>query len=257
MNIFQKLFFAFGLILLIGCQPNQTTNQSITKAYVIHAKGDVESIDLAKKVMQASGTIEQWKAIPVITWNFFGRRILLWNKENNLVRIDFTKQDLSMWVNLNNDTIGQVKINGQYLQGDSLQDFLNKAKSIFINDSYWLCFPFKLLDKGVTLTKGAAVSNMLGESSQTFWMDFTNVGNTPNNRYQVYVSDSTQLINQWDFYRDSASVTPDLSTTFEMYNTFSGVLLSQKRSGFELSDIQTFTVFDSDTLKDLMITPFW
>lgn len=244
-------------ISLIACQQNTTPSQEASKtAQVILATGDSSAIALAKQVMLASGGLQTWNDIPAITWNFFGRRKLLWLKHQQKVRIDFVGKPLKMWVDLTNDTLGQVWMKDHYLTGDSLQDFLAKTKSIWINDSYWLNFPFKLLDEGVRLTDSGADTNMLGEPSHTFLMSFDNVGDTPNNRYKVYVSDSTKLINQWDYFRDSLSTSPDLATTFEAYQRFGGVLLSQKRSGSELSDIQVFSSFDADSLMDLSVEVF-
>lgn len=260
-KIFMKITFrictVIAVIMVSACQAPQKPNTTQEQVLTYKATGDTAAITLAKEVMSASGGLKAWQQIPVITWNFFGRRKLLWDKHNNLVRIDFVGRPLKMWVDLKDDTNGQVWMDDHFLTGDSLQDFLKKATSIWINDSYWLNFQFKLLDEGVVLKMGEPDTNMLGESSQTFWMSFENVGDTPNNRYKVYVSDSTQLINQWDFYRDSLSTTPDLATTFENYNEFAGVLLSQKRSGFTLSDIQVFDAFNSVTLKDLSVEAYW
>lgn len=252
------LSILLSAFILGACQQNtspKSTNNS--PAFKVEADGDSATIALAKEVMEASGGIDSWQNIPVITWNFFGRRKLLWDKHNKLVRIDLVEKSIKMWVDLNSDTVGQVWMNDHYLSGDSLQLFLQKTKSIWINDSYWLCFPFKLLDKGVTLSELSKDTTMLGEQTQTFWMTFDAVGDTPQNRYKVYVSDLSKRIVQWDFYRDSNSVVSDLSTTFETYNEFGGVLLSQKRSGFELSDIQVFETFSSDSLKDLSLDASW
>jgi plasmid maintenance system killer protein len=256
MNRFTGIFIMLISFLVVSCHTNDT---STSKALPVkfEATGDSIALMLAEHTMLASGGIEAWNSIPAITWNFFGRRKLLWDKHNHLVRIDFVNRPLKMWMDLTNDTIGQIWLDDHYLTGDSLHDYLARTKSIWINDSYWLSFPFKLLDKGVDLTMSAPDTNMLGEYSQTFWMTFEDVGNTPNNKYKVYVSDSTHLVNQWDYYRDSISTSPDLATTFENYTAYDGVLLSQKRSGFTLSDIQTFQSFDSDSLKDLSVEAFW
>jgi hypothetical protein len=257
MKLTTQLCVAFVIILVSACQTPQPQKVIEQETVNVKATGDDAAIELAQQVIDASGGLKAWQQIPVITWNFFGRRKLLWDKHNQLVRVDFVGRPLKMWVDLKYDTIGQVWLDNHFLTGDSLQDFLKRTKSIWINDSYWLSFPFKLLDKGVDLTMSEPDTNMLGESSQTFWMTFEDVGNTPNNKYKVYVSDSTHLVNQWDYYRDSISTSPDLATTFENYTAYDGVLLSQKRSGFTLSDIQTFQSFDSDSLKDLSVEVFW
>jgi plasmid maintenance system killer protein len=250
-------YWCVAFLMMMSCHLPNNEQKRGSKQPQTSATGDSVAIALASEVILSSGGLKAWESIPTITWNFFGRRKLLWDKHNQLVRIDFVGRPLKMWVDLKHDTIGQVWLDNHFLAGDSLQDFLKRTKSIWINDSYWLSFPFKLLDKGVDLTMAETDTNMLGESSQTFWMTFENVGDTPNNKYKVYVSDSSHLVNQWDFYKDSLSTTPDLATTFESYNEFAGVLLSQKRSGFTLSDIQTFQSFDADSLKDLSVEVFW
>ena len=115
------------------------------------AASDTKAIAIADQVMTSLGGRTAWDNTRFIRWTFFGRRTLLWDKWTGQVRIDFTESDEVHLVNIHTG-VGKVWRNGRYrTQADSLAEGLSSAKSIWINDSYWLCMPFTLKDSGVTL----------------------------------------------------------------------------------------------------------
>jgi hypothetical protein len=65
-----------------------------------------------------------------------------------------------------------------------------KAWSWFINDSYWLLVPAKLLDPGV--------NRKIDEKGRLI-LTFGEVGLTPGDTYALTIDDSTAQVSRWDF----------------------------------------------------------
>jgi hypothetical protein len=82
---------------------------------------------------------------------------------------------------------------------DQKSKLMKRGKSIWINDSYWLVMPFKLKDSGVTLNYVREDTISTGEKADVLEMKFKNVGVTPQNKYEVFVTKDDNLIKQWAF----------------------------------------------------------
>ena len=114
-------------------------------------------------------------------------------------------------------------------QPDSLKKYLERGKGIWINDSYWLVMPFKLKDSGVTLKYVGVKKNTLNVDCDVLEMTFNAVGNTPENKYHVYVNPSSHLIVQWDFYAKATNEKPNMSTPWADYRALGNIMLSISR----------------------------
>jgi len=105
------------------------------------AGSDARAIALADAVMAAQGGRAAWDETRYLSWNFFGRRQLLWDKWTGDVRIDFVGKPTVLLVNVNTG-LGQAQIDGVVqTHPDSLAKYAAMARSIWINDSYWLFMP--------------------------------------------------------------------------------------------------------------------
>src|SRR5690606_7211769 len=134
-----------------------------------------------------------WDKTRYIAWNFFGVRDLIWEKSTGNVRINIPEDALEIIVNVNS-LEGMAQKDGQSIQNaDSLVKYMEMGKNIWINDSYWLVMPFKLKDSGVTLKYLGEDLTAAGDSAQVVVLTFQNVGNTPQNKYHVYIDKETKL----------------------------------------------------------------
>jgi len=61
-------------------------------------------------------------------------------------------------------------------------------------------------------------------------LTFKGVGNTPNNKYEVYVDKSDDLIKQWAFFKDADQETPPRIWPWDNYKSYKGIMLSGERS---------------------------
>ncbi len=202
------------------------------------AESDAQAMDIADKVMQAMGGRKAWDATRVLKWNFFGRRVLTWDKYSQRCKVEIPSDSLVIVIDLLND-MGNVKKGEDLLTDpDSLGKYLQMAREIWINDSYWLVMPFKLKDSGVTLKYVGQDTAIGGAMSDILSLTFNEVGVTPDNKYHVYVDRLTSLVTQWDFYGSYDDPEPRFSLPWWDYQRYGGILLSGDRQRAKLSDIE-------------------
>lgn len=198
---------------------------------------DPEAIAIADEVMEAMGGRAAWDSTRYISWNFFGRRSLLWDKQTGNVKINVPGDSAIYLINIQEDT-GRVALRGEEVtQADSLAKYVEQGKKIWVNDSYWLVMPYKLKDSGVTLTYAGEDSTQSGEAADVLELRFQNVGFTPQNKYQVYVTKDDKLVKQWAYFSEASLDSPNFITPWEDYQQYSGILLSGNRGQRGLNDI--------------------
>ena len=200
---------------------------------------DAQAIAIADEVMEASGGREAWDNTRHINWKFFGRRGLTWDKWTGNVRIEL---DTITWlVNINYET-GNVYFNGQALEAeaDSIQFWVNRGKSIWINDSYWLVMPFKLKDSGVTLKYMGEEASEDGNMADKLQLTFEGVGRTPQNKYYVWVDKTSRLVSQWAYYPTVDTEEAQFVNPWINYQKMGGIMLSDDRGRFKHTDVMVF-----------------
>lgn len=229
--LYAGIFFA---LVAAGCKPDDA--EKTIDLYNPPAEGfdlansDPAAVELADTVMAAMGGRKNWDETRFISWNFFGRRNLVWDKGQGRVRIESAPDSTIYLVNLNT-LKGRVQIKGQELsEPDSLQKMLTKAKSIWINDSYWLVMPFKLKDSGLTLKYLGEDSISAGMKCNVLELTFKNVGDTPDNKYRVYVDLQDNLVKQWAYYKDASQDSASQIRPWDNYKKYGNILLSADRS---------------------------
>ncbi|MEO5601107.1 MAG: hypothetical protein ABIR06_09280 [Cyclobacteriaceae bacterium] len=233
MNI--KLIFGFCTCLVwVACnnevnEKNDGLNNPPASGFDL-ANSDPAAVELADSIMAAMGGRKSWDNTRFISWNFFGRRDLVWDKTEGRVRIESKQDSITYLLNLNSME-GRVQIKGQELtEPDSLQKMLKKAKSMWINDSYWLVMPFKLKESGVTLKYLGEDTIANGVKCNMLEMTFNNVGDTPENKYKIYVDLKDNLVKQWAYYKDAAQDSASQVWPFDNYKKHGDILLSADRS---------------------------
>ena len=196
------------------------------------------AVILADQVMNSMGGRKAWDDTNVLYWNFFGARTLLWDKENNRVRIDMPKNEMVMTLNMD-DMSGKVWKSGEEMQSpDSLTKYLDRAKRIWINDSYWLVMPFKLKDSGVTLTYVGEDTTQTGVKADLVRLTFEGVGVTPQNAYNVWIDYDNKLIQQWAYFSDATNEEPNFVLPWTDYEKYGDIMLSGERGDRDLTDIK-------------------
>ncbi len=234
MNILQNKTLCAGLFfscILAACSPKTTPpfptvrTEEASKVPV----SDAKAVAIADEVMQAMGGKQAWDDTRYLSWNFFNRRKLVWDKQAGLCHIEWTTRPQKIIVNLNNGT-GKVRLNGiEQTHPDSLAKYLDIGKKVWINDSYWLVMPFKLKDPGVTLKFLGESQTESGEAADLLQMTFAGVGVTPDNKYHVWVDKKTRLVTQWAFFEKFSDEKPGLVNPWGGYKRCGKILLSPDR----------------------------
>lgn len=261
MSYYKVLIILFFPVFLLtfGCENTNTATNADTNPAVVEnppaagfnmTDSDTKAIEIADKVMMANGGRAAWDATRHLQWNFFGRRDLMWDKQTGRVRIESAGDSTIYLLNVNDNT-GKVMRKGiEMTEPDSIKKYVERGKSIWINDAYWLVFPFKLKDSGVTLKYIGRDSTENGDLGDIIQLTFEEVGDTPENRYLAYVSPQG-MITQWDFYTKAEDEKARFSTPWMDYKTYGKIKLSSDRGMAKLSNIAVY-----DDLLDAVYTDF-
>lgn len=218
-----------------SCQPaKETSNDDPTLNPPAEGfnfqNSDPAAMELADSIMMAMGGRKAWDNTRFISWNFFGRRNLIWDKQDGRVRIESMPDSTTYLVNVNSMQ-GRVQTKGQELtEPDSLKKMLDRAKSIWINDSYWLVMPFKLKDSGVTIKYMGEDTLVNNNYYNVLQLTFENVGDTPQNKYDLYVDVKEKLVKYWSYYRDASQDSASWTRPWDNYQRYGSILLSADRS---------------------------
>lgn len=184
---------------------------------------------LANETVNMMGGMDNYNATQFIGWNFFGKRQLLWDKQNNLVRVDLLNKSISIIASLSDETCLLYMDGKQVNDPDSLSKYLEKARLYWMNDSYWLLMPFKLFEDGVLISYAGRGETADGRKAEILELTYDNVGATPKNKYLIYIDFETRLISQWDYFENVNDNKPAISNAWTDYNWYGKILLASGR----------------------------
>lgn len=257
-----KKLFALGILVLLMASCGASSDQKQVDNGNPAAPGfnmegsDEKAIAIADEVMDAMGGREAWDNTHYVCWTFFGRDALVWDKWTGNVRID-AGNGMTYLTNINDET-GRAFMNGEEVMADadSISGLMQRAKSTWINHSYWLVMPFKLKDSGVTLTYAGEEATEDGRIADKLKLTFEGVGRTPQNMYYVWVDKEKKLVSQWAYYPTADAEEPRFTMPWLEYNAHGDILLSTSRGQAKMEDIMVFdelpgTVFTSPEKPDL------
>lgn len=221
------------IFLTLGaCAPKDSQSSGVEddNAGFDITNSDPAAIELVDSIMEAMGGLDNWKKTRFISWNFFGNRDLVWDKTTGRVRIDSRKDTITYLININT-LQGRVSVRGQEItEADSLQKMLKKGRSIWINDSYWLVMPFKLKDPGVRIKYLGEETLSNGMQCNVLELTFDNVGDTPQNKYRLYVDMADNLVKQWAYFSQANQDSSNFVRPWDNYVQHGSILLSADRS---------------------------
>ena len=155
---------------------------------------------IAEEVMEAMGGRENWNATRYIRFSFFGFRTHYWDKHDGRYRVSWTDRESGqahvILMNLNTGE-GSVFTDGTEVTDDEARNqFLERARGAWINDTYWLLMPYKLQDPGVDLAY--AGEEVIDDTVyDKLHLSFDAVGNTPGDEYWAYINRETRLMDKW------------------------------------------------------------
>ncbi len=225
-TLFRPVFLLLAVAMLgTGC--TQTPSESSADAAPLMPAAETYADSVAVKAYEAMGGAAAFAALPVLRYNFGfdrgGERTTrnkhLWNKHTGDYRMEYTDGvDSSFVVLFNvNTREGTVYLNGEELAEEARGARLESAYSSFINDSYWLIAPMKMMDAGVNR---AMVADSSDASTDVVHMSFEGVGLTPGDQYWMYVDKETGQLNRWAFVLQGNPDAPARAFDWTDYKTF-------------------------------------
>ena len=229
MKLGLKTVLVFLAVVLASCEMNKQALNPPAEGFDM-ANSDPKAVELADSIMIAMGGRKNWDKTRYISWNFFGGRDLIWDKKDNKVRIESLKDSITYLVDLDK-LQGRVSVKGQEItEPDSLLKMLNKGKSIWINDTYWLLMPFKLKDTGLTLKYIGEDTLLTGTKCNILELTFKDIGDTPQNKYRIFVDDNDNLVKQWSYYNNASQDSANFTRPWDNYQKYGDILISADRS---------------------------
>lgn len=219
---FERFGLPALLVLLAGaCTPPEAPE---APAFPLETRAD----SVAFRAFERLGGPEAWAALPYLGFEFAfeprdgarrpGRRHL-WNRQTGDYRLEWTQGADSAYVALFNVNTrqGHVYLNGQPLP-DSLQPaLLERAYAGFINDTYWLLMPVKMLDPGV---HRAYVADSSDATADVLHLSFGEVGLTPGDQYWVWVDRTSGRVTHWCYVLQDRRNRPPTHWDWTGYQTF-------------------------------------
>lgn len=235
--------------LAAGNEPNPPA-----EGFNQHGSDNV-ALNVADSVMKYHGGRKAWDDVRFLKWNFFGARTLNWDKHKSRVRIDAPNENAVYLLDYSEaEPTGRVRLLGDEItEPKALATALKKAHSMFINDAFWLVHQFKLKDSGVTLKSGGEVRTDPRAKRPSFIIDqtFEGVGDTPGNRYRLYVDKVTYRINTWQFFKNADDTEPAIETPWNGYLPYGDILLSGDRGGrYQLTGISVRKHMDESLFEE-------
>lgn len=171
----------------------------------LKAQSDAKARRLAEATIDQMGGLDDWNEHRYLVWDIFGEKHY-WDKWSG----DFRWESDSLLVLMNIQTKdGRVWIEGdEVVDPQKKKELLDEAYARWVNNSYWLLMPYKLLDPGVNLRYVGVDTSQAGQISDVIEVTFDNVGLTPNNRYRVFIDKKTGMVCQWAYYRNREDKEP-------------------------------------------------
>jgi len=196
---------------------------------------DPEGRAIAESAMEAMGGQAAWNGTRHLSWNFFGSgRRHYWDKWTGDVRIERaegqdrdgnrTPATLTL-MNINTRT-GRAWLDGEEATGEQLAEMLEGGWRAWVNDSYWMFMPYKLLDPGVNLAYMGEDLMEDDRAADVLQLTFESVGVTPDNKYLVYVARDTGLVEQWSHFSHRDDAEPGFTRPWADWQGFGDIMLA-------------------------------
>jgi hypothetical protein len=126
---------------------------------------------------------------------------------------------------------GRAWMNGEEVKDSRLTDLFALAYRRFINDTYWLLMPLKMLDPGVHRSAEGERTDSCGRTWDLVKLTFDpGAGLTPDDQYWAWINRDTGIVEEWDMRLQSMKAEePLLETIFHDFRRVGGLLISVRR----------------------------
>lgn len=196
-------FISLLILSTTGCG-SSADESGVSAADTMKVETRADSV--AMRAYEFMGGPDAWAALPAIRFDFASgndtsrtlRASHLWNRKTGEYRVEMPRGGDSTYVALFNVNTreGDVYLNGQQVDSTTENQMMEQAYSRFINDTYWMLMPTKMMDPGVERTYVADSST---SQIDVVRLQFEEVGLTPGDTYWVYVDKNSGRVEKWAY----------------------------------------------------------
>jgi hypothetical protein len=188
------------------------------------AGAEPRAVALAESVLERLGGRDAWQSTRYLTWEFFGKRRHAWDRRTGDVRIE--AGDRVVLMNLGTRAGRAFEKGVEVADPQAKTEALESGYAQWVNDSYWLLMPYKLLDPGARLEYRGESALPDGRAADLVGLTFEpGTGLTPENRYDVWIARDTGLVEQWAYYASASDTTAVFTLPWGGWTRCGGVLL--------------------------------
>jgi len=230
-SLFMKNLLLLACICIMGLVACKQPADKKTTGTNTQQANTQQELSIAEKIARQHG-IDNWSGIEQIAFTFnvdrgvsHMERSFVWNVKSG----DVTTTKDGVTVNYN--------------RNEEMDSIAMVADRQFINDTYWLLAPFKLVwDENTRFTEPVRTKAPIsGDEINSFTINYGDEGGyTPGDAYDFYYDDSYTL-REWT-YRKGGQEEPSMITTWEDYQEISGIKLSMMRNDIT----ETFKIYFTD-----------
>lgn len=135
-----------------------------------------EAADILAARMLNALNHDAYKATDYIEFTFKKRHHFKWDRTKNTCEVFW--KNIRVNLDIDNTNNSEVFVNDALVAGENRHEYIDKAESLFNNDTFWLVAPYKVFDEGVErrLVKTEANKSAL-------LVTYTSGGSTPGDSY--------------------------------------------------------------------------
>jgi len=221
----KKILLLSIAIFCLSCQSDkkQSEKQTTEKVSETSKKQEITILD---KVANAYGH-NNWHNIEQVDFSF----VVNPGKNETLRQWSWYPKENQVTLKNGNEMITYNKI-------DMMEEF-KKTDKAFVNDSFWLLFPFHLVwDEVAYKVQNDAISPIQQKKTNKLIVEYPKVGGyTPGDRYEVYLDENYYIV-EWS-YHPKGQKEAALTNTFEDLSDFNGIKVNlvhrNPDTGFQLN----------------------
>ncbi len=233
--------FAAALLLIGAAAAWLIMDESLPQGEE-HADAD----SLARSIMRAVGT-EEWDDIRAVRWTFAGRRTHLWDRDRNMLRVQFDEYEVYLHLYDGEEAEQGVAMSGGARVHDAEleAELLATAREYWINDSFWLNPFAKMFDPGVRreiVRRSDGVDELL--------LHFGRGGETPGDSYLIRC-DKNGLPTSWKMW---VSLIPlgGLEASWEDWQGLPGGAKIAQKHRIAFLDLELTHIAGAASMPDLL-----
>ena len=202
-------------VLIKRCMAGAVLGLLLTGGARLRAEGenrDPKAVEVARTMMQAMGGEDAWNSAHFVRFDFkvkAGGKLVadnahLWDRKDGRYRFEHADKDGKRQVILfsigdyERNKAGEAYLDGKKMEGEAGRKVVDDAYGSYINDSWWLCMPWKWFATGVNL-KYLGPQKHGDAPADVVELTFGHVGLTPGDMYHAFVSQKSHLMTYWEY----------------------------------------------------------